>query len=245
MTSSVPTYPRKELPGVIAVVGCDGAGKSTLTTDLVKDLSRDGPCELLYLGQDSGNILRWIKRLPVIGEPVGRYLNRKSSKVHTTEKVSPLTGLLTAVVIYLLSRWRFHKFQRLLKLSDRNILVVTDRYPQVERQSFYFDGPGLKTDASAGPLIRWLTERELRLYRRMAAYVPKLVIRLDISAEQAYARKPDHKLSMLQAKAGVLPTLTFNRASMLDLDATAPYPQVRDAALKAIRSVAGRIAASA
>ncbi|MDQ6143078.1 ATP-binding protein, partial [Escherichia coli] len=35
-TAPQPNY----IPGLIAVVGCDGTGKSTLTTDLVKSLQQ-------------------------------------------------------------------------------------------------------------------------------------------------------------------------------------------------------------
>jgi len=67
----------------------------------------------------------------------------------------------------------------------------------------------------------------------MAAYVPALVIRLNVDAETAHARKPDHKLAMLRDKVTVLPTLAFNGASIVDLDGTAPYPEVLQAALDA------------
>ncbi len=40
--------------GLIAVVGCDGTGKSTLTHDLVKVLGQDGPAVRRYLGLVSG-----------------------------------------------------------------------------------------------------------------------------------------------------------------------------------------------
>jgi hypothetical protein len=39
---------------------------------------------------------------------------------------------------------------------------------------------------------------------------------------------------MLQDKVRVIPTLTFNGAQILDLDARDPYPQVLEAALTAI-----------
>ena len=81
----------------------------------------------------------------------------------------------------------------------------------------------------------WLPYRHAKVcmerYRRMASYVPALLIRLNIDAETAYARKPDHKLSMLRDKVRVIPTLHFNHAHILDLDGTSPYPGVLQAAL--------------
>ncbi|MXD22903.1 hypothetical protein EIA22_25335, partial [Escherichia coli] len=67
---------------VIAIVGCDGSGKSTLTASLVNELAARMPTERIYLGQSSGRIGEWISQLPVIGAPFGRYLRSKAAHVH-------------------------------------------------------------------------------------------------------------------------------------------------------------------
>jgi thymidylate kinase len=225
----------KPLPNVIAVVGSDGSGKSTLTADLAAQLGGERPIVLLYLGQSSGNILDVIRRLPLIGPAIGRYLVRRSERVHARESKRADPDIPTALVIHLLSRWRYYKFGRMLALDRRGTIVITDRYPQAEVPGFYFDGPGLAaTDATKG-VVRWLAARELRLYQRMARHVPALVIRLNVDAETAFARKPDHKYAMLRDKVRVIPTLTFNAAHILDLDGRASYPDVLEAAL-----IAGR-----
>lgn len=232
--------PRPPLAGVIAVVGCDGSGKSTLTADLYTHLHGERPTELLYLGQSSGNIADWIRGLPLIGPAFGRYLVRKAERAHTKDKKAASPDIPTAVVIHLLSRWRQHKFRRMLALSRRGVVVITDRYPQAEVPGFYFDGPGLSASAATTGFVRWLAARELRLYQRMASHVPTLVIRLNIDADTAHARKPDHKLAMLHDKVNVIPTLTFNGSHILDLDGRDPYPQVLQAALTAARAAITR-----
>lgn len=229
---SPPVLPRLPLAGVIAVIGCDGSGKSTLTADLITGLHDRGPVERLYLGQSSGNIARWIKSLPVVGAPFGRYLVRRAARAHGPDKKAPDTA--TALVIYLLSLWRAHKFRRMLAQCRRGILIITDRYPQAEAPGFHFDGPGLGLVRSDNWLVRKLAARELRLYQWMASHVPALVIRLNIDADTAHARKPDHKLAMLRDKVAVIPELHFNGARILDLDGRDPYAQVLDAALNAI-----------
>jgi hypothetical protein len=85
-------------------------------------------------------------------------------------------------------------------------------------------------------LARLLLTREKRLYSWMASHRPTLLIRLNIDAETAHARKPDHKLAMLREKVRVIPTLHFNGAAILDLNGRDPYPQVLAAALAAIDS---------
>ncbi len=227
--------PRPPLANVVAVVGCDGSGKSTLTADLVAHFRDRGPVRLIYLGQSSGNIARWIASLPVIGEAVRRYLVRKAAQAHGSKAVGPDTA--TTLVIYLLSQWRAHKFRRMLAQCRRGVVVVTDRYPQAEVPGFNFDGPGLGGLNADRWLVRKLAEREMKLYQWMAGHVPALVIRLNIDADTAHARKPDHKLSTLRDKVAVIPTLHFNGARVLDLDSRDPYSQVLDQTLTAVGNI--------
>lgn len=230
-----PTNEQIILPKVIAVIGCDGSGKSTLTADLFAQLSAEQPTELLYLGQSSGNIGHWLKNLPLIGAPLGRYLDKKAKTAHQKEKKAP--DNLTVLVIYLLSLWRTVKFKRLLKFSKRQVLVITDRYPQAEVAGFYYDGTGLGKFDGETWLARKLIKREQKLYHWMSKHVPALVIRLNIDAETAHARKPDHKLAMLADKISVIPNLHFNHAKILNIDSKKPYQQVLTEALAVSRSV--------
>lgn len=222
------------LAGVIAVIGCDGSGKSTLTADLMRQLGQSRAVEFIYLGQSSGHIGQQIQRLPLLGPAFGRYLARKAERVHDQKSSPP--DAASALVMHLLSHWRAHKFKRMLRLVRRGVVVVTDRYPQAEVAGFSFDGPGLDLATAPAGLVRWLAVRERRLYAWMASFLPALVVRLNIDAETAHARKPDHRLATLREKVRVIPGLNFNGAPMLDLDAREPYAQVLDAALRAANS---------
>jgi thymidylate kinase len=229
------TITRADRPAltVVAVTGCDGSGKSTLAARLVEHLRREGAVEAVYLGQSSGNIAAWIKGLPGIGALVHRYLIRKSDRVHDRPSAAP--GNVAALVIYLLSRWRAHKFRRMLSLCRRGITVVADRYPQATTPGFLFDGPQLAKSAGGNAWVRLLRTREQRLYERMAASVPMLLIRLNIDAETAHARKPDHALERLREKTDAWPRLRFNAARILELDARQDAASILDASLHATR----------
>lgn len=223
---------KKHLKNVVAVTGCDGAGKSTLSEDLLSVMESGTKVQWLYLGQSSGNIARWITGLPLVGAPVGRYLVAKAKTSQSKNKAAP--GIVTVVVIYLLSQWRAHKFRRMLRLDRKGILVITDRYPQAEVAGFHFDGPGLGAVTAGGWLSKTLAAREQRLYEWMASHVPALVIRLNIDVDTAHSRKPEHRISVLQDKVSIIPRLNFNDARILDLDGCEPYPQVRAAALATV-----------
>ena len=229
------TQQRRTLNRVIAVTGCDGSGKSTLTADLLRNAQDHGRARLVYLGQSSGNIKQAIARLPLIGPGVARFLENKASRMHGAE--SGAVHGATALVIYLLSCWRAHKLRRVVRLCRQGTVVITDRYPQAEIPGFPVDGAGLAAKTTKGWLARRLAERELRLYEWMAGYLPALVIRLNVDADTAHARKPDHGLAMLRQKCALIPMLHFNGAHILDVDARLPYATVLDAALKAATDV--------
>ena len=221
--------------GLIAVVGCDGTGKSTLTHDLVRRLGRDGPAVRRYMGLISGEQGDRIKRLPLVGPRLERRLAAKAARAQDMRNKAP--SLFGALVMYGLSLWRAAHLRRAIRLAQRGVLVVTDRYPQAEIAGFRYDGPGLGLARSRHWAVRKLAEREQRLYQRMAAYRPALVIKLDIDFATAHARKPDHGAEELGDKIAVMSRLRFNGAPVFELDARPPYAEVLENALSAITSM--------
>lgn len=219
---------------VVAIIGCDGSGKSTLASRLVAYLSLSEPTELLYLGQSSGRIGEWISGLPLIGAPLSRYLRAKAIQVHQRSSAPP--GAFTALVIYLLSCWRAYKFKRMLARSEQGRVLVTDRYPQAEVAGFRFDGPQLAKTAGGNWWVSTLRKREKKMYQWMASYPPMLLIRLNIDADTAHLRKPDHTLQALREKIEVIPHLNFNGAAICDLNARHPKDDVFRASLRVINA---------
>lgn len=220
------------LPGVIAVIGCDGSGKTSLTHDLLAILRRNGPAERRYLGTVSGEMGDQIKRLPMIGIRFERYLAAKARRAQDMRKRLP--GVSTAFVMYLFSLRRARHFREIIELSRRGIVVITDRFPQAEIPGFHYDGPGLSGARSNNWLVRKLAERERTIYEEMASHPPFLLIRLSVDLETALSRKPDHKPAELRDKIEVAPKLRFNGAHIVEVDASVTYPQVLAASVDAI-----------
>ncbi|WP_072250447.1 dTMP kinase [Escherichia coli] len=216
---------------VIAIVGCDGSGKSTLTASLVNELASRMPTEHIYLGQSSGRIGEWISQLPVIGAPFGRYLRSKAAHVH--EKPSTPPGNITALVIYLLSCWRAYKFRKMLCKNQQGYLLITDRYPQDQIPGAY-DGTVFPPNVEGGRFVSWLASQERKAFHWMASHKPDLVIKLNVDLEVACARKPDHKRESLARKIAITPQLTFGGAQLVDIDANQPLEKVLVDAEKAI-----------
>lgn len=231
-----PGEPPALLAGVIAIVGCDGTGKSTLAADLLADLQAQGPAERRYLGLISGEMGDKIKHLPFIGVRLERYLAGKAQRAQDLKQKLPGTG--TALVMHLLSWWRVTQLRRVMRLARDGVRVIVDRYPQAEIPGFRYDGPGFTAAPGQSWFLRRLVGREQKLYAWMARHRPALVIRLNIDAETAHVRKPDHSFSELRDKIAIMPRLTYNGARVVDIDTRVPYLQVLAAARQALGTVA-------
>lgn len=213
----------------VALVGCDGSGKSSLARDLVALLEQRNPTQSIYLGLGTGDLGRKIGELPLIGPITERYLTGKAKKAHDG-KARKLPGLATALAMFSLSLARHRRFQKVLALRKRGVQIITDRYPQAEMAGA-FDGPGLSWTRRGSRLVEQLAAQERMLYMKMASYRPTVVIRLNVDVDTALTRKADHKREMLEKKLAVVPTLQFNGAPIIDVDATRPYADVFETVL--------------
>lgn len=220
------------IKGLIAVVGSDGTGKSTLTNDIVKRLQQQQPTERRYLGLISGEDGDKIKKLPVIGVWLERRLAAKSDKTQRMSNQGP--ALWAAVIMYGFSLWRASNLRKAVRLAQSGVLVISDRYPQAEISGFYYDGPGIGVERVTGWLKTRLAEKERQLYREMAKTKPELILRLDIDVDTALSRKPDHSYEELKDKISQMVRIEYNGANIAELDARAAYQQVLSQALQAI-----------
>lgn len=219
---------------LIALVGSDGSGKSTVGTALLAWMSAQRPTELCHLGKQTGNIGRVIARWPLVGHRFNRTLVRKADSAKDPRG----PGNATALVIYLFSMRRVRRFRRMLALRRRGIAILTDRFPQAEVPG-PMDGLGLSLATPRNAFVRYLAERERRHYASMAAHRPDLIIRLTVDLATAMARKPDHRAASLETKIADLARLGFAGAPIVDIDATRPLDDVLDRAKQAIAALPG------
>lgn len=215
----IPRYRGK----LIAFVGSDGSGKTTLTSRLSVELAQDRPTTYVYLGLGSGDLGRRIGQLPVIGHMLEKKLSKKAKTTRTHGEKIP--GSLTALVVYVFSLKRYFNHLKMQNALRAGLTVVTDRYPQAEIAGTC-DGPGLSAAQPGNFFVAWLRKSEASLYQRMAEHHPDLIIHLDVSPQVAHQRKPDHDLELLQTKSEIMKQLRFGGARMVSIDASAPFQTV-------------------
>jgi thymidylate kinase len=217
-------------PPLIAVVGCDGSGKSTLTQALQAWLEQRRPTVTCHLGKQSGNVGRALARMPLLGTRIDKSIHSRSQAAQGSKG----PGLLAALVIYAFTLRRARRFRRMIRLRRAGNTIIADRFPQLEVPAS--DGLGLSAASDIG-LIGLLATAERRRFEAMTAQAPDLVLRLNVSLNVAAARKPDHRLAALARKVADVPRLRFGGAPIVELDADLPFDQVLARAQAAIEAL--------
>ena len=210
-----------DLAPLIAVVGSDGSGKSTLSADLLAHIQQTRAAESGYLGLGSGEQGRRIGRWPIIGPPLHRFLDGIADRLR--EPGEPIPGVIAARYALNKSKKRRAKFDALIEQRRAGKVIVTDRYPQIEVPGLH-DGPILAGRATT-PRLAAMQAEERALYAEMAAHRPTLVIRLHVDVDTVMARKPDHDRALIIRKVETVPSLAFNGATIVDIDATIAYEE--------------------
>lgn len=213
------------LAPLIAIIGTDGSGKSTVSEHVAQWITRYGPAGQAHLGKQSGNIARAMAKWPLIGPSIDRAIRSKVDGVNDRIKKDMQPKLLPSLVISAFTLRRRRRFQRMLAMRKQGLIVVTDRFPQVEIPGAY-DGPGFPDTTHGSWAVVRLARYERRVFGWMASYKPDLVLRLNVSLDVACQRKPDHRRDALQRKIEVTPLLTYSGAHVVDIDADQPLAQV-------------------
>lgn len=219
------TVKEASLAPMIAVIGCDGSGKSTVSEQIMVWAQDYGPAATAHLGKQAGNVGRTLTGLPVVGSFIGRFIGQKKFSVREPATRNKTPGVVAALVASVFTLRRVLRFRRMLASRRRGFILITDRFPQQDYPNA-IDGPVLTESAQGSAFVRWLARKEREAFQWMTSYRPDLVIRLNIDLDTACARKPDHDRIKLLRKVEVIPLLTFNGAPIVEIDSSQPLEQV-------------------
>lgn len=218
---------------IIAILGADGAGKSTVNAEIVKGLSSKVDVFPIYLGSGDGtaSLLRqpliWmrqafkaLKSLKTSGKPSPG----STKKWYQRSKIYQLNHILWAITLVFEKQT---KLKRIDLARERGIVVVCDRYPQSQIPDLN-EGPLLTTEhESTSKLLRTLQQWELKSYQKMAATVaPDLVVKLNVSPEVALTRKSSLPRVIEKKIAGVKAIEFPEQTTITNLDADRSLDEV-------------------
>ena len=200
---------------IIAFLGQDGAGKTTVTNDLMKWWRWKLDVRYTYLGSGE-NYFSWRKRL--------------------------LKILPNNILFKIPRAWLgFTKYTKLAndvlkdiktgeEYASKGGLQIFDRYPQVEYPGIS-DGPKLrkhyydKVPRVLRPLLLFCINKEEKILSEASAHHPDVVIKLILPPEESIRRKPQENLDAVIKKHEIIKSLKFEGSEVYTIDATMPYDE--------------------
>lgn len=230
----LPTLPRRGI--MIAVLGADGAGKSTVVGELAAWLSRHVVVTRTYGGSGKGSAGLPRRLMQGLAAWRRRLQRRTPAAVSRPApvRVQPPTAA-RAVWVLALARERRRRALEAGRARARGAVVLSDRLAQSQFPGMN-DGPRLSAWLHArSPWRRWAARRERAAFRLCEQIQPDLVIKLHLPPDIALRRKPETPPEQVAQGMELLRNLRWSAATkVVDLDATQPLEHVLLAAKRAV-----------
>lgn len=230
----------------IALMGCDGSGKSTQMKAILKWLSWKIDVMPIYFGSGDGPssllrkpfnlVARLIRDLPGFKTKKSEVKSEAADNVTVAQFNEPLLRKIARIPWGLVLAYeKCSKIRKATKARNRGMIVVSDRYPQNQIMGF-----------NDGPLISYLHDQKFWLFRKLADLEstpyrwaelnpPDVVIKLDINPKAALARKPDADISEYQRRVAAIKQIHFPESTkVVQINAEEPLEVVQLKIKKAI-----------
>ena len=227
---------------VVALLGCDGAGKSTTLAYVKKEFQKKLDVVTVYFGSGDGSSSLLRKPMKLVAKRVGgkglghtvekEYENK--DKISLKAKMYSFAKVLWAIT---LAQEKKAKLKKMTKARNASMLVLTDRYPQTEISGFS-DGPLLtKYSTNTKGLMKKISEWEYNIYKSAYVNPPDLVIKLMVPTEIAISRKPEMTVDEIENKKRVVMAMNASRHSVIidtSREMTKSFSDVREEIWKII-----------
>lgn len=207
---------------MIAVVGGDGAGKSTAVGDLQAWLSRDFRVRRVHLGRPPQSAATSLIRT----------MFKVRMRLARGRSTSP--GALRVLLDLGIARDRWSAYLGARRFANRGGIVVCDRFPLRDLASI--DGPRLanKVGAHRGRLLRLLLAIEQRYFAGLTS--PDVLIALLIDPDVAVQRRPDERPDFVRQRCEEFSRVAWGSMRAHVIDAGRPLPEVRAAVQRSVWS---------
>lgn len=207
---------------VVAILGCDGAGKSTTIAYLAKEFSKKLDVKTVYLGSGDGSSSLIRKPMKYIANKVGgkglgksvenEYKSKSKEKISIKARLYSMAKIIWA---YTLAVEKKNKLKEITEARNNGMLVLVDRYPQIEI-SGCSDGPLLgRYYNDSNSMLHSIAEKELNIYKLAYNNPPDLTIKLTVPTEVAIQRKPEMTTEEIERKKNAVMQMSVSRKSII------------------------------
>lgn len=224
---------------IIAFLGADGSGKSTVTGSIDKWLSWRAHVVRLYFGFGDGPVSPLRRPLQALKSQYARRRSRMGAVATPPAAPASTEGIAypswrdaPKALWRILWSWSVvrEKQARLRQAqAARNdgLVVIGDRYPQAQIMGLG-DGPLLSQwERHQWTWLRAAARWELDAYRAMERIAPDLVVKLNVTPEVSARRKQDVSLDSLTRRADVVKRVQFPAGvRIVQVNADQPLEQV-------------------
>lgn len=222
---------RRKLPGegiIVAIMGIDGSGKSTVIRQLSDFLSWKIDFYSVYFGSGDGSssLLRlpllWLAKKRSAARGDARRIDKASKEKMQSKNSHKFAKFLWAALLVLEKK---KKMVRAQAAKRRGLIVVSDRYPQARRFGVN-DGPLLAAWLNGkNRAKKKIAEWELDSYRRLAEQAPDLLIKLRIPIDVALERKKDTPEYVLMEKVSAVADISYEGARTVEIPTDCPVAE--------------------
>jgi thymidylate kinase len=225
---------------VIAIVGGDGAGKSSAVDVVAALLSHDFETHRFHMGKPP-----WSRVTTAVRRPM-RKLRQHGLFSATTappwEVHTSYPGLAFLLWHVLTARDRLLEYQRIRRVVGSGGIAVCDRFPLPDVRMM--DAPRLRTveGLERRPWARWLAEAEARCYAHLLP--PDLLIVLRVPPDEAVRRRPEQDAEFVRRRAQEVYDTDWSATDAVVIDAGRTKAEVEHAVAAAVWStLQGRVTA--
>jgi len=212
---------------IIAVVGGDGAGKSTAIDELYEWLSKDFATIKIHLGKPK---MSWttivVRGILKIGRSLGLYPYSRAPKQYQLDADSLIfpgyPSLLREICV---ARDRYLTYLKARRFTADGGLAFSDRYPLPLIR--LMDGPQAERVTSnyqTNRLLKYLISLETKYYQPIM--LPELLIVLRVDPEIAVQRKVDEDPSSVRARSTEIWELDWKQTPAHIIDASRSRAEV-------------------
>lgn len=221
----------------VAFVGIDGSGKSTISKLIGKWLGSEFDIKVYYAGAGDGKKDKLSTLLLTmygkyghktendnhIGTPVVEYNADKEKSKHSIKR--KIKGIGSSIAYNRILASNIRHLKEANALTAKGLVCLMDRYPQ-NSVPFVHDGAKVKKYDTGRGILHFYSEKERKYLESIKQTPFDLVIKLHVSGETSYKRKPLESLESLKYKEMTLDNVIYDAKEMVVIDAEADLEEV-------------------